>query len=80
MKEQAVRYWHALYVRSRAEKKVLAQLEDMGIQAYLPLITHVKQWSDRKKKVEEPLFKSYVFVYSNVSYDSAVSAYPYVTV
>ena len=65
MKDQAVRYWHALYVRSRAEKKVLAQLEDMGIQAYLPLITHVKQWSDRKKKVEEPLFKSYVFVYSN---------------
>ena len=45
MKDQAVRYWHALYVRSRAEKKVLAQLEDMGIQAYLPLITHVKQWS-----------------------------------
>ena len=65
MKDQAVRYWHALYVRSRAEKKVLAQLEDMGIQAYLPLITYVKQWSDRKKKVEEPLFKSYVFVYSN---------------
>ena len=65
MKDQTVRYWHALYVRSRAEKKVLAQLEDMGIQAYLPLITRVKQWSDRRKKVEEPLFKSYVFVYSN---------------
>ena len=65
MKDQAVRYWHALYVRSRAEKKVLAQLEEMGIQAYLPLIASVKQWSDRRKKVEEPLFKSYVFVYSN---------------
>ena len=65
MKDQTVRYWHALYVRSRAEKKVLAQLEEMGIQAYLPLIASVKQWSDRRKKVEEPLFKSYVFVYSN---------------
>ncbi len=59
------RFWHALYVRSRMEKKVLSQLEEGGYKAYLPLITQVKQWSDRKKKVEEPLFKSYVFVYSN---------------
>ena len=59
------RHWHALYVRSRSEKKVLSQLEDHGYKAYLPLVTQMKQWSDRKKKVEEPLFKSYVFVYSN---------------
>jgi transcription antitermination factor NusG len=59
------RYWHALYVRSRAEKKVLSQLEESGYKAYLPLVLQVRQWSDRKKKVEEPLFKSYVFVYSN---------------
>ena len=59
------KYWHALYVKSRTEKKVLTQLEDNGFQAYLPLVTQVKKWSDRKKKVEEPLFKSYVFVYSN---------------
>ena len=58
-------YWHALYVRSRAEKKVYEQLNDMGYEAYLPLITRVKQWSDRKMKVEEPLFKSYVFVRNN---------------
>ncbi len=54
-----------MYVRSRAEKKVLMQLEDLGVTAYLPLITTVRQWSDRRKKIEEPLFKSYVFVYSN---------------
>ena len=60
-----VKFWHALYVRSRCEKKVLSQLEDMGIQAYLPIISTVKQWSDRRKKVEEPLFRSYVFVFSN---------------
>lgn len=60
-----VKFWHALYVRSRCEKKVLSQLEDMGIQAYLPMISKVKQWSDRRKKVQEPLFKSYVFVFSN---------------
>ena len=63
--ELLTRHWHALYVRSRSEKKVLAQLEEMGIEAYLPLVTTVRQWSDRRKKVEEPLFKSYVFVRSN---------------
>lgn len=57
--------WHALYVRSRSEKKVLSQLVEMGVEAYLPLITVVRKWSDRRMKVEEPLFKSYVFVRSN---------------
>ena len=65
MKEQGIRQWHAIYVRSRFEKKVLSQLEDIGVTAYLPLITKVKQWSDRRMKVDEPLFRSYVFVYSN---------------
>lgn len=54
--------WYALYVHSRAEKKVYAQLTDMGLEAYLPLIMKMKKWSDRMKKVEEPLFKSYLFV------------------
>lgn len=54
--------WYALYVRSRAEKKVYSYLQDMGVEAYLPLVTKMKKWSDRLKKVEEPLFKSYLFV------------------
>lgn len=56
--------WHALYVRPRSEKKVAAELTEMGFDVYLPLITVMKQWSDRRKKVVEPLFKSYVFVRS----------------
>ena len=44
---------------------MLSQLEEMGIEAYLPLVTKIKKWSDRRKKIEEPLFKSYVFVRSN---------------
>ena len=60
------KHWHALYVRSRSERKVLAQLNEKGIEAYLPLITRIKQWSDRKKKIEEPLFKSYVFVHNSL--------------
>ena len=63
--EQLTRHWFALYVRPRSEKKVLSQLEEKGFEAYLPLVTKMKQWSDRRKKVEEPLFKSYVFVRSN---------------
>ena len=54
--------WFAVYVKSRSEKKVFKLLEDVGIESFLPLITRVKQWSDRKKKVDEPLFRSYLFV------------------
>lgn len=54
--------WYALYLHSRAEKKVYARLVELGFEAYLPLVTRMKRWSDRLKKVEEPLFKSYLFV------------------
>jgi len=55
--------WYPVYTRSRAEKKAYNELERKGIQAYLPLRKAIKQWSDRKKIVEEPLIKSYLFVY-----------------
>ncbi|NMB71022.1 MAG: UpxY family transcription antiterminator [Bacteroidales bacterium] len=55
--------WHALYTRPRWEKKVLKYLQEEGIEAFLPLRKSLKQWSDRKKWVEEPLFRSYVFVH-----------------
>ena len=54
--------WFAIYVKSRNEKKVFKSLNDIGNESFLPLITKIKQWSDRKKKVEEPLFNSYLFV------------------
>lgn len=54
--------WFAIYVKSRNEKKVFKSLNDIDIESFLPLITKIKQWSDRKKKVEEPLFNSYLFV------------------
>lgn len=55
-------HWYALYTKPRHEKKVFEQLEQKNIVSYLPLHKILKQWSDRKKWVEEPLFKSYVFV------------------
>lgn len=55
--------WYPIYTRSRAEKKTQIALENKNIATYLPLIKVEKQWSDRKKVVEEPLLKSYLFVY-----------------
>jgi transcription antitermination factor NusG len=54
--------WYAIYTKPRNEKKVAEQLEKAGIIVFCPLVTRIKQWSDRKKKVIEPLLPSYVFV------------------
>ncbi|WP_316804888.1 UpxY family transcription antiterminator [Pedobacter nototheniae] len=55
--------WYPIYTRSRAEKKAYNELIRKNITTYLPLRKTLKQWSDRKKVVEEPLIKSYLFVY-----------------
>lgn len=54
--------WHVIYTHPRAEKRVYARLLDEDIETYMPLYTTIRQWSDRKKKVEVPLFNSYIFV------------------
>ena len=54
--------WYALYTRPRHEKKVYNQLIEKGVVAFLPVVERVRQWKDRKKRVEMPLFNSYVFV------------------
>lgn len=54
--------WYVVYTKPKWEKKVADKLSQLGIENYCPLITQVKQWSDRKKKIELPLFNSYVFV------------------
>jgi transcription antitermination factor NusG len=54
--------WLAIYTKPRWEKKVHSLLIQKGIESYCPMNTVVKQWADRKKKVEIPLFTSYLFV------------------
>lgn len=54
--------WYALYTKPRWEKKIDTVLLRKGIDSWCPLQKVERQWSDRKKIVEEPLFKSYVFV------------------
>jgi transcription antitermination factor NusG len=55
--------WYAIYTKPRWEKKVNLVLDRKGVEVWCPLQKVRKQWSDRKKIVEEPLFKSYVFVH-----------------
>jgi transcription antitermination factor NusG len=61
--ENEKKNWFAIYTKPRWEKKVNLVLERKEIEVWCPLQKIQKQWSDRKKIVEEPLFKSYVFVY-----------------
>jgi transcriptional antiterminator RfaH len=54
--------WYVLYTKARWEKKVFDRLTEDGFNAYCPLQIKWRQWSDRIKKVEFPIFPSYVFV------------------
>jgi transcriptional antiterminator NusG len=56
--------WYALKTASRTKKKLNERLEEAGITSYLPLFKEMKQWSDRKKMVEEPMFRGYIFVFT----------------
>lgn len=54
--------WFALHTKPRQEFKAEVGLISLDIEYYLPTVTVLKQWSDRKKKITEPLLKSYIFI------------------
>jgi transcription antitermination factor NusG len=54
--------WFAVQTRPRHEKRVSAELKEKGVNAFLPLVSTTRQWSDRRRVVELPLFSQYVFV------------------
>ncbi len=54
--------WYAIRTRSRHEKVVAQQLETQGIDVFLPLLSEVRKWSDRRKQIETALFPGYTFV------------------
>jgi transcription antitermination factor NusG len=62
MEKIIAKKWFALYTKPRWEKKINTALLKKGIESWCPLQIIEKQWSDRKKIIEEPLFRSYVFV------------------
>lgn len=61
-KPEEIQYWYAIFTKPRSEKKVLQRMLDHEMDAFLPLIKTIRQWSDRKKTLEVPLIPSYVFV------------------
>jgi transcriptional antiterminator NusG len=54
--------WYAVRTRSRHEKLVAKQLENQGIESFLPVVIQVRNWSDRRKQIEAPLFSGYAFL------------------
>jgi transcriptional antiterminator NusG len=63
------RSWFAVQTRSRHEKRVAAGLEEKGVLVFLPLFSAVREWSDRRRLIELPLFANYVFVRIGVGRD-----------
>ena len=55
--------WYVLYTRPRSEKKVANQLQRMGLESYCPVRNEMRQWSDRRKKVEVPVLPSMILVH-----------------
>jgi transcription antitermination factor NusG len=70
------RKWLAVYTRPRWEKKVNQLLIEKGMESYCPLNKVRRKWSDRVKIIEEPLFKSYVFLKVNDEGRTAVRMTP----
>ena len=66
------RSWFAVQTRPRYERKVHSELQEKGVQTFLPLHSEVHQWSDRKRTVEMPLFPGYIFVRVTSSADDRV--------
>jgi transcription antitermination factor NusG len=65
--------WYAVHTRSKHEKKVASELERRGVCTFLPLLSEVRKWSDRRMLVELPLFSCYVFVNIAPSPETRVS-------
>lgn len=57
------KYWRVFYTKARTEMKCETRLEEKGIDVFLPKMDEIHQWSDRKKKVTVPLFRSYIFAH-----------------
>ncbi len=68
--------WYVVYTKARNEKKTALILEKSGIEVYCPIVKEVRQWSDRKKTVEVPLFSSYLFVHLSPKERELVYAAP----
>lgn len=56
-------HWYAIHTRPRHEKRVVGQLHEKNVFTFLPLLHEIHQWSDRRTRVEVPMFSCYAFVH-----------------
>lgn len=68
--------WYTVYIHSRHEKKVARQLEERGIEHFLPVYYSTRQWRDRRKELDMVLFPGYVFVRLDLTYKLRVLQLP----
>lgn len=57
--------WYVLYTLPNYEKRIYKQLVTNSVTCFLPLQNVVRQWGDRKKTLQVPLFPNYIFIYTN---------------
>ncbi len=65
--------WFAIHTRPRFERKVTIELQEKGVEVFLPLQTSLRQWSDRRRLIEMPLFPGYVFVKAASTVDARIT-------
>lgn len=68
--------WLAVYVNMHHEKKVRDKLTSLGIENFLPVQTEIRQWSDRKKKIERVLIPMMIFVHVDTNEQRTVITQP----
>ena len=68
--------WFVLYTKPKQELRVVDELSKIGINSYCPTVKMIKQYSDRKKKIEKPLIPSYIMVYIEESKRKLVFSIP----
>ena len=66
-------HWYAIQTRAKHEKKVATELRETGMEVFLPMLTEIRQWSDRRMSVEVPLFSCYLFVNVDSSAEARIS-------
>lgn len=62
-REARSKFWIAAYTRPRSEKKASSILKSFGVETYIPIQTEIRQWSDRKKKIEVVIIPNIIFAY-----------------
>src|SRR5208337_5592292 len=60
-------HWYAIHTRAKHEKSVATELQERGIETFVPVLPEVRRWSDRIKVVEVPLFPCYAFVFAAIT-------------